>query len=94
MNQCFPPYFKYFILQVIGFVVFFAIIATENYFLILLILITTFLGTKIHCPKCQHTVGRSKNDFIMIFSDEICKKCGQDLKKCEIESDEITNKRL
>ena len=94
MNQCFPPYFKYFILRGISVIIFLAIIASENYFLILLILITTFLGTKIHCPKCNHTVGHSKNDIIMIISDEICKKCGQNLEICEIESDEITDKRL
>ena len=94
MNQCFPSYFKYFILRVIGFIIFLAIIISENYFLILLLLITTFLETKVHCPKCKHTVGRSKNNIIMIISDEICKKCGQDLKRCEIEPDEITDKRL
>jgi len=94
MIRCFPPYFKYLVLRTLGFILFILIIVSNNYFLIIFLIITTYFESKIYCPKCHHIVGRSKNEVIMIFSDEVCKKCGQNLEKCEIEPDEITTQRL
>ena len=61
----------------------------------IIILLSVIADFYIRCPKCNHVVGLSKNGYVTFsYFTSTCKKCGQDLKKCEIEPDEITNKRL
>ncbi|UFH59042.1 hypothetical protein [Sulfurovum mangrovi] len=52
------------------------------------------------CPKCSNFIFYNPHANFAQFnpslplSNKYCKKCGQDLDKCEIETDEITNKHL
>jgi len=72
---------------------FFSIIFSSKFIFIVLLL--SIINLYVECPKCRHTVGLSKNGYIT-FSHfkSFCQKCGQDLKKCNIESDDIINKRI
>ena len=95
MKICIPVYRKYIVvvlLQLLFFV--FCFVFDFNTVIILLFLFTPLLGFLLRCPKCNHVVGLTKNNYSVPNFDHMCKKCGQDLQKCEIESDEITNQRL
>jgi len=93
MKQCTSVYGKFILVRSVGFLFFFLAIIIDGRFIILAFL-ASFFESLLRCPKCNHIVGRSKNDYIMIFLDNICKKCGQDLENCEVEPDDITNGRL
>jgi len=92
--NCISSYKKFIFIQIISLGFFLlSIFLDSRFFLITFLLGIVNLSTR--CPKCDHMVGLSKNGYITLsYFTSTCKKCGQDLKKCEIEPDKITNKRL
>jgi len=95
MKICIPVYKKYILLVLIQLFLFLLCFVFDfNIVIILLLFFTLLLSFFLRCPKCNHVVGLTKNSYSVPNFDHICKKCGQDLQKCEIESDEVTNQRL
>ena len=94
MTDYISIYEKYFFIRFL--VIIFLIISmiTGDSLYIIITFFLLYLGSFMHCQKCNHQLGRTKNGYATPFSDSICVKCGQDLDSCTVESDEITNKRL
>jgi hypothetical protein len=46
------------------------------------------------CPKCHKQVTETKTGGVSPLRWYICDKCGQNLLKCEIEPDEVTDKKI
>jgi len=94
LKNCISNYKKYiFILIISLFFFLLSIFFSSKFFLIVLLL--GIIDFYIKCPKCGYKVGLSKNGYITLnIFNQICSKCGQNLNKCEIEPDEITNQRL
>jgi len=83
--MCISSYFLFYLLLIITLVG-----MSYNSFFILV----GFLNYFIKCPKCHKPVGQTKNGGVSPLRWYICDKCGQNLLKCEIEPDEITDKRI
>ena len=68
--------------------------------ILLFIFIQVLLGLLTRCPKCSNWIAYNphaafgKHNALLPFYHRYCKNCGQNLDKCEIEQDEITNSRL
>jgi chromate transport protein ChrA len=45
------------------------------------------------CPKCKLGIGLNSYGLVTTTFPRYCNKCGQDLMKCQIESDEEIKKR-
>jgi len=92
--NCVSIYKKFILLSIFRLVFFLLTIFFDRRFFII-ILISGIADLYLRCPKCNHVVGLSKNGYITFsYFGSMCKKCGQDLKKCEIEHDEIIDRRL
>ena len=92
--NCISSYKRFILITILRLVFFLLAIFFDSRFLII-ILLSVIADLYIRCPKCNQLVGLSKNGYVTFsYFSSICKKCGQDLKKCKIEPDEITDKRL
>ena len=92
--NCISSYKRFILITIFRLVFFLLAIFFDSRFLII-ILLSVIADLYIRCPKCNHLVGLSKNGYVTFdYFTSVCKKCGQDLKRCEIEPDEITDKRL
>jgi len=93
MKQCISVYKKFILIRSISFLLFFLSILIDKKFIILTFLVAS-LEYLLRCPKCNNIISLSKNGYTMFFVGHFCKKCGQDLKNCEVESDNVTKHRL
>ena len=93
-KNCISIYKKFIFITIFRLGFFLLSIFVDSRFFII-ILLSAIADFYTRCPKCNHMIGLSKNGYITFnYFTNICKKCGQDLNKCEIEPNEITNKRL
>ena len=92
--MCFPAYITYILLSIIvGFLVILSIFSA-NLFYALPMMVFAIIQSKITCPKCKQSILKNKNGWYIFTMRSICRHCGQDTLLCEIESDEVTSKRL
>ena len=87
--MCIPAYLKYLSISIISLIVIFAY--TQYWYLVF---IFGFIDFFIKCPKCHKPVIETKNGGVSPLRWYICDQCGQNLLKCEVEPDEVTNKRI
>ena len=87
--MCISSYIKYMLTILI---VLYIMIFNSKYWYT--IFIVGFLSFFIKCPKCHKPVGQMKNGGVSPLRWYICDKCGQNLLKCKIEPDEVTEKRI
>lgn len=50
--------------------------------------------SRIRCPKCNEPLLKDKNGWYIFNMRTTCRHCGQDTLLCEVEPDEVTEKRL
>ena len=92
--MCIPAYVKYILLSVIvGFLVILSIFSA-NLFYIIPIMVLAIMQSRITCPKCKQSILKDKRGWYLFTMRNTCRHCGQDTLLCEVESDEVTAKRL
>ncbi len=57
-------------------------------------MIFAIIQSRIRCPKCGNSILKDKNGWYIFTMRTTCRHCGQDTLLCEIEPDEVTQKRL
>ena len=92
--MCIPSYYKYiFLFLVVGTLVILAVFY-ERLFYFVPIFIFSIIWSRIRCPKCGESLLKDKNGWYIFTMRTTCRHCGQDTLLCEIEPDEVTQKRL
>lgn len=93
--KCFPAYAKYIILGVIvGLFIILSIFYTQSLLQMGLAFVFAILQSRITCPKCGNSILKDKNGWYIFTMRTTCRHCGQDTMLCDIEPDEVTQKRL
>jgi len=82
-----------FLFFIIGSLVILSIFA-ENLFYMLPVMVFSIIWSRIGCPKCGKPLLKDKNGWYIFTIRTTCRHCGQDSSLCEIEADEVTQKRL
>lgn len=57
-------------------------------------MVFAIVQSRIICPKCKQSILKDKNGWYIFTMRTTCRHCGQDTLLCEVESDEVTSKRL
>ncbi len=92
--MCIPSYYKYiFLFLVVGTLVILAVFY-DRLFYFIPIFIFSIIWSRIRCPKCGESLLKDKNGWYIFTIRTTCRHCGQDTLLCEIEPDEVTQKRL
>ena len=92
--MCIPSSYKYiFLFLVVGTLVILAVFY-DRLFYFVPIFIFSIIWSRIRCPKCGESLLKDKNGWYIFTMRTTCRHCGQDTLLCEIESDEVTQKRL
>jgi hypothetical protein len=91
--MCISPIFKFIVVLISSFIILFItvfeVINFTNYDPLLVLILTFIIVTLFcKCPKCQNRIGNHRYGFVNLKFSKYCQKCGQDLMKCEIETDE------
>ena len=93
--NCIPAYAKYIILGVlVGLFIILSIFYTGSTLQLGVAMIFAILQSRINCPKCGNSILKDKNGWYIFTMRTTCRHCGQDTMLCEIEPDEVTQKRL
>ena len=93
--QCIPAYAKYIILGImVGLFIILSIFYTQSILQLGLAMVFAILQSRIICPKCGKPILKDKNGWYIFTMRTTCRHCGQDTLLCEIEPDEVTQKRL
>ena len=92
--MCIPSYYKYiFLFLVVGTLVILAVFY-DRLFYFIPIFIFSIIWSRIRCPKCGESLLKEKNGWEIGTRRTTCRHCGQETLLCEIEPDEVTQKRL
>jgi rRNA maturation protein Nop10 len=93
--KCIPAYARYIILGVmVGLFIILSIFYTQSTLQLGLAMVFAILQSRINCPKCGNPILKDKNGWYIFTMRTTCRHCGQDTMLCEIEPDEVTQKRL
>ena len=93
--KCIPAYAKYIILGVmVGLFIILSIFYTQSILQMGLAMVFAIIQSRINCPKCGNPILKDKNGWYIFTMRTTCRHCGQDTMLCEIEPDEVTQKRL
>ncbi len=93
--KCIPAYARYIILGVmVGLFIILSIFYTQSTLQLGLAMVFAILQSRINCPKCGKPILKDKNGWYIFTMRTTCRHCGQDTLLCEIEPDEVTQKRL
>ncbi len=92
--MCIPSYVKYISLfLVVGTLVILAVFYDRLFYFVPMF-IFSIIWSRIRCPKCKKPLLKDKNGWYIFTIRTTCRHCGQDTLLCEIEPDEVTQKRL
>ena len=95
MIKCIPAYIKYILLGVmVGLFIILSIFYTHSTLQLGVAMFLAILQSRINCPKCGHSILKDKNGWYIFTVRTTCRHCGQDTMLCEVEPDEVTQKRL
>ena len=93
--MCIPSYVKYIVLGVsVGLFIILSVFYTHSTLQLVLAMILAIVQSRINCPKCGNPILKDKNGWYIFTMRTTCRHCGQDTLLCEIEPDEVTQKRL
>lgn len=92
--MCIPSYYKYiFLFLVVGTLVILAVFYDRLFYFVPMF-IFSIIWSRIRCPKCGESLLKDTNGWYIFTMRTTCRHCGQDTLLCEIEPDEVTQKRL
>ena len=95
MIKCIPAYIKYILLGVmVGLFIILSIFYTHSTLQLGVAMFLAILQSRINCPKCGNSILKDKNGWYIFTVRTTCRHCGQDTMLCEVEPDEVTQKRL
>ena len=93
--KCIPAYAKYIILGVlVGLFIILSIFYTQSLLQLGLAMVFAIIQSRVTCPKCGNPILKDKNGWYIFTMRTTCRHCGQDTMLCEVEPDEVTQKRL
>ncbi len=95
MMKCIPAYVKYILLGVmVGLFIILSIFYTHSTLQLVVAMVFAIIQSRINCPKCGNSILKDKNGWYIFTVRTTCRHCGQDTMLCEVEPDEVTQKRL
>ena len=92
--MCFSAYLKYLFLSIIVGGIVIISIFSGNLFYVLPVMVFAVVWSRIRCPKCKEPLLKDKNGWYIFTMRTTCRHCGQDTLLCDVEPDEVTEKRL
>ena len=93
--KCIPAYARYIILGIlVGLFIILSIFYTQSTLQLGLAMVFAIIQSRINCPKCGQPILKDKNGWYIFTMRTTCRHCGQDTMLCEVEPDEVTQKRL
>ena len=93
--KCIPAYVKYIILGVlVGLFIILSIFYTQSILQMGLAMVFAIMQSRVYCPKCGNSILKDKNGWYIFTVRTTCRHCGQDTMLCDVEPDEVTQKRL
>lgn len=93
--MCIPSYVKYIFLgMAVGLLIILSVFYTHSTLQLVLAMMLAIVQSRITCPKCGNSILKDKNGWYIFTMRTACRHCGQDTLLCEIEPDEVTQKRL
>lgn len=93
--MCIPSYAKYITLGIlVAVLVIVSVFYAGNLVPMVLAMILAIMQSRVKCPKCDNSILKDKNGWYIFTMRTTCRHCGQDTLLCEVEPDEVTQKRL